>query len=178
MGRRRVEAERLRELVRMRRLGTSARRTARLLRMGPNTERWYRGLLGRAGLLDGPPDRLPSHEDVRAAVSAAVPAPVPKRPSVEAWWPRLEALFDKGLTARAAFDRLRLETSETEQPFRGSYSGVKRMFRRSAAPAVMAPSASRSRSTPTPASALRWTWAMPASSTTPRPASSAARGAS
>ncbi|MFP5355883.1 MAG: IS21 family transposase, partial [Gemmatimonadota bacterium] len=83
MGRRRVEAERLRELVRLRRLGASARRTARLLRMGPNTERWYRAVLGRAGLLDGPPDRIPSLEDVRAAVSAVVPASVPQRLSVE-----------------------------------------------------------------------------------------------
>jgi transposase len=62
-------------------------------------------------------------------LGVAVPAPVPKRPSVEVWRPRLEALFDKGLTARAAFDRLRLETSDAEQPFRGSYSGVKRLFR-------------------------------------------------
>lgn len=131
---RRVETERLRELVRLRRMGASGRAVARLLRMGPNTERRYREALARANVLDGPVEELPGLADVRAAVDTALPpvANAPRASSVAAWRPQIAALLEKGLTARATFDRLRL----AEPPFRGSYSAVKRACRqlRRAAP--------------------------------------------
>jgi len=42
---RRVEMQRLQELVRLHRMGTGAREVARMLRMSPNTERDYRNAL-------------------------------------------------------------------------------------------------------------------------------------
>ena len=41
----RIDMHRLQELVRLHRIGTGARETARLLLMGPNTERMYREAL-------------------------------------------------------------------------------------------------------------------------------------
>jgi len=51
---------RLQDLVRLHRLKTGARETARLLGMGPNTERQYREAIAAAGLLDGAPETLPA----------------------------------------------------------------------------------------------------------------------
>lgn len=45
MSTRRIGMDRLQELVRLHRMGTGAREVARLLRMGPNTERDYRDAL-------------------------------------------------------------------------------------------------------------------------------------
>lgn len=131
MAGRRVDTDRLRELVRLRRTGASARGIVRALRMGACTERRYRALLARAGLLDGPAMELPTLEAVRAAVDAALPPPGARaQPSTVApWLPRIEELFDKGLSARATFDRLRLESSGEAGPFRGSYSAIKRAYR-------------------------------------------------
>lgn len=129
---RRLEANRLLELVRLHRLGISARETTRLLGMGPNTERRYREALGCAGLLQGPPEALPSSETVRDAVTAALPPRRGHRPSssVEPWRARVEALVEKGLSPRAVFDRLRLSTRDGESaPFRASYTAVKRFCR-------------------------------------------------
>lgn len=131
MAGRRVETDRLREVVRLHRMGTSARAVARLLRMGPNTERRYRRLLERTGLLAGSVEQLPALEDVRAAVDAEWPA-AREQPvsSIDGWRPRIKALLDKGLTARAVLDRLRLEARGGEgAPCRASYSAVKRACR-------------------------------------------------
>lgn len=128
MARPRVEAYRLRELIRLRRLGTSGREVVRLLRMSPKTERRYRAVLGRAGLLEGAPRTLPSLEAIRAAVRSELPPPVPPASSVEPWRERVEALLDRGLSARAVFDRIRL--GEEGPRFRGSYSAVRRFVRR------------------------------------------------
>jgi hypothetical protein len=46
---------RLQELVRLHRLDTGEREAARLLGLGPNTERRYRDALAVAGLLEGSP---------------------------------------------------------------------------------------------------------------------------
>jgi len=54
MSKRRVDMDRLQELVRLHRMGTGAREVARMLRMSPNTERDYRQALEKEGLLDGP----------------------------------------------------------------------------------------------------------------------------
>lgn len=59
MSTRRIDMDRLQELVRLHRMGTGARAVARLLRMGPNAERDYRDALEAAGLLDGSVDDLP-----------------------------------------------------------------------------------------------------------------------
>jgi hypothetical protein len=47
---RRVDMDRLQELVRLHRMGSGARDVARLLGMSPNTERVYRIVLKSAGL--------------------------------------------------------------------------------------------------------------------------------
>lgn len=59
MARPQVEAHRLRELIRLRRSGASAREAVRLLHMSNKTERRYRKVLAGAGLLEGPFDQLP-----------------------------------------------------------------------------------------------------------------------
>lgn len=75
--------------------------------------------------MDGSADDLPEFEPLRAAVLRNCP---PRRApqeasSVEPWAPRVEALLDKGLGAKAIYDRLKLE----HEDFTGSYWAVKRM---------------------------------------------------
>ena len=128
MAKRRTEMHRLQDLVRLHRQKTGARETARLLGMGPNTERQFREAIAEAGLLDGPVHLLPSLEELRAAVLAKHPVPaLPEHQttSLEAYRGVITALVDKGLGPRAIFDRLRLEQPE----FGGSHSAVKRLFR-------------------------------------------------
>lgn len=96
--------------------------------MGPNTERKYRAALAASGLLEGSPDQLPPLEEIRAAVCIGLPPAAPAPSSVEPWRGEVEELLDKGLTARAIFDRLRVDPKG--RPFRGSYSAVKRAVRR------------------------------------------------
>lgn len=126
MAARRIVMHRLEELVRLHRLKTPVREVARLLRMGPRTEQVYRQLLLEAGLLDGPPDSLPTAEELKAVVLAALPTPALPTQQVSgigSWRAPIEALFLKGLGPRAIHDRLRLEHGD----FPGSYSQVKRL---------------------------------------------------
>lgn len=58
MSKRRVDMDRLQELVRLHRMGTGARKVARMLRMSPNTEREYRQALEKEELLDGPAEDI------------------------------------------------------------------------------------------------------------------------
>ena len=128
MAKRRTEMHRLQDLVRFHRQRTGARETARLLGMGPNTERMFREAIAAAGLLDGAPDALPSLEELRGAVLAKHPLPaLPKHQvtSLEGYVPLITTLMDKGLGPRAVFDRLRLE----HPGFGGSHSAVKRLYR-------------------------------------------------
>lgn len=127
-----IDMDRVRELVRLHRLRCSTREIARLLRMGPNTQRRYCAALARAGLIDGPVANLPDHEALRAAVLAELPPLVlpQQQSSLAGWRPRVEALLDRGLTPRAIFDRLRLDGADDGTPFTGSYSAVKRLCRR------------------------------------------------
>ena len=115
MSRARVEMDRLQELVRLHRMGTKAREVARLLGMGPNTERLYREALEAAGLLSGLVDDLPELEVLKAAVEAhAPPKPKPQQTSsIEAWTEQVKAWMRNGLKARAIFDRLRLKQAPT-----------------------------------------------------------------
>jgi transposase len=125
--RRRTDMDRLAELVRLHRLGTGARETARLLGMGPNTERQYREAIDAAGLLAGDAAALPALEELKAAVVAAHPptAPPQQTSSVAPWRGHVECWLAKGLGPRAMFDRLRLE----HPGFGGSYSSIKRLCR-------------------------------------------------
>src|SRR5262245_30637138 len=125
--RRRTEMHRLQELVRLHRLNTHAREVARLLKMGPNTEREYREALTRAALLDGPVDAIPSLEELKAAVLAQRPPVTPpqQQSSVAAFQPRIEELTKQGLGPRAIYDRLRLDSPD----FTGSYAAITRLVR-------------------------------------------------
>jgi transposase len=119
---------RLQDLVRLHRLKTGARETARLLGLGPNTERRYREAIVEAGLLDGAADAPPPLEALKAAVLAKHPAPsLPSHQttSLEAFRETIVGLIKRGLGPRAIFDRLRLDHPE----FGGSHSAVKRLYR-------------------------------------------------
>jgi len=125
---RRVGMDRLQEMVRLHRMGSGHREIARLLKMGPNTERQYRKALQAAGLLDGTVDALPAIEELKAAVERHAPLAEPPRQtsSVEAWSEQVAALVTKKLGPRAIYDRLRLE----DERFTGSLSAIKRLCRR------------------------------------------------
>lgn len=125
---RRVDMDRLQELVRLHRMGTGAREIARLLSMSPNTERAYREALATQNLLAGSPDELPALETLKAAVQAAMPpTPAPQCvSSIERWEPRIVALATSGAGPKAIFDRLRLE----ERDFDGTYWAVRAVYRR------------------------------------------------
>src|SRR5579883_74509 len=128
MARRRTEMHRVQDLVRLHRLKTGARETARLLGMGPNTERQYREAIAAAGLLDGAVDALPSLDALKQAVLAKhPPAALPPQQvtSLGQFQPLIAMLSDQGLGPRAIFDRLRLEHPD----FAGSHSAIKRLCR-------------------------------------------------
>jgi transposase len=118
---------RLQELVRLHRMGVGDRETARLLGMGPNTERQYRQALAQAQLLDGDAEQVPELETLKAAVLEHAPPKLPPQQlsSVGEWRPRIEQLLDNGLGPRAIFDRLRVDHSD----FKGSYASIKRLAR-------------------------------------------------
>lgn len=112
---------RLQELVRLHRLGRSARDIARALRLSRNTVRGYLAAFAAAGVLEGDPDVLPELATLRAA---APPRRPPQQVStVETWVPRVRALAAAGAGPTAIYELLRT----TEPDFRGSLSAVKRV---------------------------------------------------
>jgi transposase len=120
---------RLQELVRLHRLGRSARDMSRLLRMGRDTIRGYAEALALAGLLEGEPGALPEMEQLQAALAEHAPAaPVPpqQRSKVEAWRADIEAHWRRGARPTAIHDWLRLHAPS----YAGSISAVKRMCQR------------------------------------------------
>ncbi|MCP4309519.1 MAG: IS21 family transposase [bacterium] len=121
----RTDMHRLQELVRLHRLETGDREVARMLKMGPSTERKYRTALARAGLLKGDANEIPSLETLRAAVMEQAPPKLApqQESSIEHWHAIVEKKLDDGLGATAIYDRLRTEEAE----FRGSLSAVKRL---------------------------------------------------
>lgn len=121
--------DRLRELVRLHRMGTSSTETARLLRMSVNTERPYREALEKAGLLRGPVDELPELEVLKAAVAKHLPPKVKPQQisSIEEWKDKVAVLIAKDVAPQAIYDRLRLDQ---EKKFEGSLSAVKRLCNR------------------------------------------------
>ena len=128
---RRVDMDRLQELVRLHRMKTGAREVARLLGMSPNTERIYRFVLEAAGLLDGPVTDLPPLEVLKAAVEARMPrkAPPQQTTSLEPWLPAIEKLWRQGSGPRSIYDRLRLEDG-TFREAHATLSAVKRVCAR------------------------------------------------
>ncbi|GHG71303.1 hypothetical protein [Comamonas sp. JC664] len=84
--------DRLRELARLHRLRTGAREVARLLGMGPNTERTYRTALKAVGALEGRPEDVPELEALMALVQAHLPSRVSPQQtsSLVAWQGRVE----------------------------------------------------------------------------------------
>ena len=119
---------RLQEMVRLHRMGTSARKVAQLLKMSPNTARAYRKALVTSGLLDGPIEELPELAVLREAVQTHLP-PKPKpqhESSLTKWAQAIETMLEEGAAPTAIYDRLRLQ----HEDFRGSVSAVKRLCRR------------------------------------------------
>lgn len=118
---------RLQELVRLHRMGVGDREAARLLGMGPNTERHYRRALAKAELLDGDVEQVPELEVLKAAVLEHAPPKLPPQQvsAVATWRPQIEQLLERGLGPKAIFDRLRLERAD----FAGSYASIKRLAR-------------------------------------------------
>jgi len=86
-----MDMHRIQELVRLLRLGTGYRETARLLGMSPNTERIYRKALANAGLLESDPADVPELATLKAAVAEKLPLkPSPQHiSSVEPWRDRI-----------------------------------------------------------------------------------------
>jgi transposase len=125
---RRVDMDRLQELVRLHRMGSGGREVARLLGMSPNTERMYRIALEAAGLLAGPIVDLPTLEALKAAVEERLPRkPAPQQTSsLETWVGKIEELWKKGVGPRAIYDTLRLEDEQFRET-RATLSAVKRV---------------------------------------------------
>lgn len=119
---------RLQELVRLHRLGTGAREVARLLRLGPNTERRYREALVAAGVLEGSLDAIPALEELKAAVLQHAPPALPhqQQSSLVCLQEQIAAMHARGLGPTAIYDRLRSEDPE----FSGSIGAVKRLVAR------------------------------------------------
>ncbi len=119
---------RLQELVRLHRMGVSARRSARMLGMSRNTVRTYQTALAAAGLLSGSVDELPELDALRRAVDEreASRKPAQEVSSVNNWLERIQALSEDGNGPKAIYDLLRLEDPD----FTGSYDAVKRLCRR------------------------------------------------
>jgi hypothetical protein len=125
---RRVEMDRLQELVRLHRMGTGAREVARVLGMSPNTEREYRLALRDEGLLAGSVEDVPLLEVLRAAIERRLPSSAPPQmvSSVDALRERIVEFAEKGLRPQGIFDRLRLEDAS----FAASFWAVRAVWRK------------------------------------------------
>jgi transposase len=120
----RTEMHLLQELVRLHRMGTGARKTARMLRVSPNTERACREAFTKAGLLEGDVDALPELEVLKAALPTRTP---PQQvSSLEDLAEEVGKLLEKGCGPRAVYDHFRLSKPE----FKGSYWALKRLCQR------------------------------------------------
>ena len=135
----RTDMHTLQELVRLHRLGKPVRTVARLLHIGPNTERKYRLQLAAAGLLDGAPDSLPPLSLLVQATQAAAPRPVPQPSRLAPYSDQVSEWLRRGKRPRAIFDALRTHDPD----FPGSYSAVKRLCRRIQKQAPIAPQSVR-----------------------------------
>jgi transposase len=125
MSARRTDMHRLQEVIRLHRLGKSARRIARHLSMGRVTIRGYLEILARAGVLDGAPDALPELDVLAGLVRAhtAAEKDASAISSVNRWREAIERLRLKGAGPTAIHDHLRVNEPE----YTGSLSAVKRL---------------------------------------------------
>ena len=125
---RRVDMDRLQELVRLHRMGTGAREVARVLQMSPNTEREYRLALQAEGLLVGAVDDVPMLEVLRAAIERRLPTVAPPQmvSSVDALREKIVGFAEKGLKPQAIYDRLRLDDAS----FTASFWAVRAVWRK------------------------------------------------
>lgn len=121
--RRRVDVDRLVEMVRLHRKGVADRKAAKMLRMGPNQHRQAREAFMAANLWDGDPEALPEPARLRALL----PQRLPKQQvsSAEAWRSDIEAIAARGGDAKVIHERLTLEVDG----FSASYDAVKRLLR-------------------------------------------------
>ena len=103
------------ELVRLHRKGVGAREVARLLRISPNTERFWRRRLDAVGLLKGAIDELPDIEELDGVVSARQP---PQQVS-SVQWPISEARRPSG-RHRVRLWRTPMRRGRPEKPCRGT----------------------------------------------------------
>jgi transposase len=128
MSMRRVDMDRLQELVRLHRMGTGAREVARVLGMSPNTEREYRLALTAEGLLAGEVGDLPMLEVLRAAIERRLPSTAPPQmvSSIESLRDKIEDFAEKGLKPQAIYDRLKLE----DKDFTASFWAVRAVWRK------------------------------------------------
>ena len=115
--------DKLREQVRLHRMGLGARQIARTLRISPNTERAYRERLRAAGLYDGDPADLPDLDVLARCCAVARKRPPQEQSSVEEWRVEIAQKYAAGLQPTAIHDRL----TEELPAFRGSLSAVKRL---------------------------------------------------
>ena len=127
MSKRRVDMDRLQELVRLHRMGTGAREVARLLGMSPNTERSYREALKKAALLDGAADDIPALEVLRAAVDRQLPVVAPPQmvSTADAVRERIVELAKQGLKA----SDLRPAAARGSPALTASYWAVRSVWR-------------------------------------------------
>ena len=121
---RRTDMHRLQEVVRLCRMGRSARAIARALHMSRNTIQAYLATFAQAGLLEGTAEELPTNEALRACVRTQFPlSPAPQQTStVESWIEKISELRP-GAGPTAIHDYLRLN----EPDYTGSLSAVKRI---------------------------------------------------
>lgn len=128
MARPRVEMHRLQELVRLHRLGTHVRERCGMLAMSSRSEKRYRDILARAGLLEGPVGELPELCVLKAAVLAVrpVPDPTPRESTVDRWRPQVEDAVKRGVQIKALHDKL----VRTDPDYEASYSALRRAARR------------------------------------------------
>ena len=94
----RMTMERLQELVRLHRKGIGCKERARLLKMGPNTERQYRLVLEKAGLLVGSEFELPALEELKNAIQEALPQKRPgqQKSSISKWKEDIKQMYEMG----------------------------------------------------------------------------------
>jgi len=118
----------LQEVIRLHRMGKSARGIAQQLRMGRTTVRQYLDAFRKDGLLDGSPAELPETAVIKTLVAAHFPAKkvAQSSSSVERWRPLIEKKVASGIGPTPIHDYLRLHEAE----YKGGLSSIKRLCAR------------------------------------------------
>jgi len=129
MSAKRTDMHRILELVRLHRLDTGCREVARLLAMGPNTERKFRVAVDEAGLLEGSPDELPELAKLKAAVEHTLPPALPHQQTSDAapWLGDVEEMLKRKAGPKAIHDALKLKHGEK---YTASLWSVRRLCKR------------------------------------------------